>query len=200
MSPREAASDLLARDAPLVARLQSGDATALRDLIAVYGAMLLRYATRIVDADDIAEDVLQAVLWRLWQQRDVIRRDAPLAPLLFRLTRNEAIDVNRSTRSGEARDARWARERDTDTPFARNSGEIASEMADEAANLRADILRALDDVPARSREVFLLAWEEQLAPPVIAEVLGVSVGTVRNQMTRAVQRLVQVFGSRHREG
>ena len=51
------------------------------------------------------------------------------------------------------------------------------------------ICRAIDSLPERCREVFMLSKMEELSNKEIAERLGISVKTVEVQMTKALSRL-----------
>jgi RNA polymerase sigma-70 factor (sigma-E family) len=64
---------------------------------------------------------------------------------------------------------------------------------DDAALARADgddgLWRALAGLPRRQRAVLVLRYYESLSDSEIAEVLGVSRGTVRSQASRALEKL-----------
>jgi RNA polymerase sigma factor (sigma-70 family) len=64
---------------------------------------------------------------------------------------------------------------------------------DDAALARADgddgLWRALAGLPRRQRAVLVLRYYESLSDSEIAEVLGVSRGTVRSQASRALDKL-----------
>ena len=51
------------------------------------------------------------------------------------------------------------------------------------------IRRAIDDLPARCREIFLLNREQELSYSAIAATLGISIKTVETQMSRALKAL-----------
>lgn len=55
--------------------------------------------------------------------------------------------------------------------------------------LRHDVLRALADLPRQQRAVVVLTYFEDLSHPRAAEMLGISVGTVKSTLSRALARL-----------
>ena len=59
--------------------------------------------------------------------------------------------------------------------------------------LKAEMWKALDALPDRRREVFLLSRRHELTYAEIAELLDISVKTVETQMGRALQFLEEQF-------
>jgi RNA polymerase sigma-70 factor (ECF subfamily) len=127
---------------------------------------LTRFATFLVGPDDAPDVVSSAVLRALsspvWAGVDHHRA------YLFRAVLNEARMQHRTT----AR--RHARERRSATP----------ETVDEI-DLLSDVLDMVERLSPRQRAVVYLAYWDDLAPAAIAEVLGVSEGSVRRHLARA---------------
>ena len=74
------------------------------------------------------------------------------------------------------------------------TGELPGEVAASAAPepdlaLRHDVARALGELPRQQRAVVVLAYFEDLTHPEAARVLGVSVGTVKSTLARALAKL-----------
>ncbi len=71
--------------------------------------------------------------------------------------------------------------------------EVPERMVDDRgygdADRRAAVLRALAALPARQRAVVVLRFYENLTEEQIADVLGISRGTVRSQTSRALGKL-----------
>ncbi|MDE6336757.1 MAG: sigma-70 family RNA polymerase sigma factor, partial [Muribaculaceae bacterium] len=62
----------------------------------------------------------------------------------------------------------------------------------------ARIWKAIDELPERCREVFLMSKRDGFSNDEIAEELGISVKTVKNQMTKAFSRLRDALSSGHK--
>jgi RNA polymerase sigma factor (sigma-70 family) len=62
----------------------------------------------------------------------------------------------------------------------------------EAAAVRLDLHRAIDELPRRQREVVTLRYFGDLSEQQIAEVLGVSEGSVKTHASRGLARLREV--------
>lgn len=132
------------------------------------------FALRIVgDASD-AEDIVQDVFLRTWQKIEAGAEIDSIKSYLYGSVRNRCIDFLRS---------RQAVVEVGDDDFAVDSESIDTSERD------ALVWAAIDKLPDQCRTVFLLSKRDGLSNDEIAEELGVSVKTVKNQMTKAFARL-----------
>ena len=60
---------------------------------------------------------------------------------------------------------------------------------DEDSDLQESLRRAIDRLPQRMRAAVLLRYYEDMTEAEVAEVLGVSLGTVKSTVSRAVAKL-----------
>jgi len=166
------------RDMRLMERMVAGDAAALDEVLQHYWQPLLRFAVGRTGDTARAEDIVQDTFMALWERRARWRPSDSLRALLYRIARNRILDVQRNDRVW----MRWLERFRTvqvgssDTPF---------EHA-EAGELNAAMGFAIDALPPRRREVFLLARHESLSYREISEVMGISEQTVANQMSAAM--------------
>ena len=83
-------------DEILVARVASGDRTALESLYDYHAAAVLGISLKIIGDRAAAEDVLQETFWRVWQSAVTYRSQrGSFTGWLFRIARNLAIDAYR---------------------------------------------------------------------------------------------------------
>jgi RNA polymerase sigma-70 factor (ECF subfamily) len=179
------------RDHALVRQIREGDARALDLLLRAYWTPLLRYARSVTGSIDSAQDVVQDVFLRLWRHRETLDIHGEVSPYLYRMVRNRALTVIRADLTARTRETRWVADLSVLTHAATNEGTRAV----DAEEMRAALWRALGGVPPRCREIFLLSWEHGLSYAHIAQMLDISVPTVRNQMSRAVRHLERLFYS-----
>ncbi len=177
------------QDVALILRIQNGDPQALDTLLRTYWVRLNRYARKIVGSPDVAQDVIQEVFLRVWRYRATLAIPAGVAPYLYRMTRNQAMTAINAEQTSAERDARWF----SFVTLSQMSEKNEGERAVESDEMLSTLLRALDGVPPRCREIFLLSWEHGLSYAEIAATLGITVPTVRNQMSRAVVHLNEVL-------
>lgn len=171
-------------EAALVRRLASGDVTALTAIAEWLWEPLAAYAYRIVGDEDIARDIAQEACVRLWEGRG---RTPPtsLRPYLFRITRNLALDHSKTRRTRE----RLLRRYGMDHAWR----PAAPDEEFERGHVMDEIQSAIQDLPERRREVFVLAYLRGLSYAEIAEVMSISPKTVQNHMTAALTELRTVL-------
>ncbi len=82
--------------------MQAGDASAVADLSAVYGARIHQLAFRYMKNWEDAEEVTQDVLMKVFRKIDAFRGDAALSSWIYRITFNTAMSRLRTGRTGRA--------------------------------------------------------------------------------------------------
>ncbi|HLU26031.1 MAG TPA: sigma-70 family RNA polymerase sigma factor [Longimicrobiales bacterium] len=173
------------RDVELMHRLRGGDTAALDEALRRYWSPVVAYLLRICDESDVAEDVAQRTFLRLWERRSDWRPDGSLRGLLFRVARNIAISEYRSELARERAEAvNAAFAVDPPTPLALR----------ESEELRDALDRAIEALPTRRREVFVLRCIHELSYREIAEIMGISTQTVANQLSAALATLRATLG------
>jgi RNA polymerase sigma-70 factor (ECF subfamily) len=164
-------------------RVQAGDTSAFEELVAHYWAPLVRYARRLLGDLDDAQDAVQEAFARLWARRTEWRPTltGTVQAYLYRLGRSVAIDELRRRQTRRL----W---------IARASTLPAMPPATpiqlfERARLAEALEKAIQSLPERRREVFILAAQHDLSHAEIGDILGTSIKTVANQMWAAVAEL-----------
>lgn len=176
-------SSIEERDRQWLRRMQGGDEEAFEHLFLCYYDALCRFASRYVSSSDAVEDLVQDVFFSVWQRREALDPQQSLRAYLYKATRNEALKhLDRQERWARAQ--REVRERS----LRRQPGEKMQHN-----ELKAEMWKALDALPDRRREVFLLSRRHELTYAEIAELLDISVKTVETQMGRALQFLEEQF-------
>lgn len=176
-----------AEPAELLRRLRAGDELALQRILDDHWAPLVSFVTRIVGRVDAAEDIAQRTFVRLWERRETWSIEGSLRGLLFRIARNLAISAQRSA---------GARTRAVDRMGAEPSGASERGPADALADseLNRELERAIDALPERRREVFILRALHGLSYAEIAAVMEISQQTVANQLSRGLATLRESLG------
>lgn len=172
-------------DAERIARFRSGDATAFDEVLEQYWDPIVRYAERMLADPDVAHDIAQETFIRLWLKRHELTRPSALASFLYRVAHNLGIDEGRKLRArtrGAVLQHERAREEGPRAPPT-----PAAEL--ERAELRGALDRAIDALPARRREVFILHHFHNQSYRQIAEILGIKPQVVANYMSAALNDL-----------
>ncbi len=178
-----------------------------------YEALYRLHYTRVVGlcrlllADPCeAEDVAQEVFLKLFRAFQSPHGTMAWGPWLSRVAVNACRDRHRSGwwkwwRAPQRRgwDGAWPEESGLQDgmPAAGSTWEGLSpeeEMLSREACRR--IWQAFQDLPSRQREVFVLRYQEGWSTAAVAKALGVSAGSVKRHLFRAVHHLRQALGDR----
>lgn len=175
------------RDRALTEGLCGGDPEAFDAAVREYWPRLIAYATRLLDhTRGQADDVVQEALVRLWEHRRELRPSTGSLPYLYRLVRNLALDECRQHTTRR----RWL---ESDSAQPRHPATPLEVV--EVEELRMATARAIDRLPPRRREVFVLAHLHDLSYREIADIMGISSQTVANQLSAALADLRASLGA-----
>jgi RNA polymerase sigma-70 factor (ECF subfamily) len=176
-----------AGDAVLIREAAAGDTAALETLYDRYSRVVFSFALRIVGDPQIAEEILQEVFFRAWQQGSSFQSSrGSLVTWLLSITHNLAIDEIRKRN-------RRPQKADSAEPEALLAGvrDESQNVEDEVwlASLRNSIVEALDQLPPAQREPIELAYFQGLTQREIAEHLNEPLGTIKTRMRLGMLKL-----------
>ncbi|HEY4135721.1 MAG TPA: RNA polymerase sigma factor [Alphaproteobacteria bacterium] len=156
----------------------------IESLFLVHGRELRVYLTRQLRDPQVAADLLQETFLRLAEQPVLAGIDNPRS-YLYRMARNLAIDHFRQEDRRQTRPV----------PHESLAGIAAdSPPLDDAADSRqrlAQLRAALDELPRRTRDIFLLNRVEGLTYAEVARRLAVSDSTVQKHLARALHHVMR---------
>lgn len=182
--------DNITVDDQLVERLRARDQSAVADLADRYSARIRQLALRYVRNPDDAEEVLQDVLFKVYQKIEAFRGDAALSSWIYRITFNTAMSRLRSLKSSRPTDAREAGQADS-AEATRPAAELEiadwSSLADEEvmrSQLRRKLVQALGDLPSIYRVPVLLRDIQGLSTEEASALLQVKDQTLKSRLHR----------------
>ncbi|MCH5242747.1 MAG: RNA polymerase sigma-70 factor [Muribaculaceae bacterium] len=140
------------------------------------------FALRMVEDADVAEDLVSNTFANVWQKMvdgiEIINFKA----YLYQSVRNECLVFLRDKKEMVSLE---------------NILEVDEETIDTSER-DAKIWKAIDQLPEKCRQVFLLSKRDGLSNEEIAKEMGISIKTVKNQMTKAFSRLREALSSGHK--
>ena len=175
-------------DAELLRRHLAGDREAFGTLFARHRDRLWAVALRTVCDPDEAADALQDAMISAFRRAGDFRGDSAVTTWLHRIVVNASLD---RLRRRSARAVAWAGDEQALDSLA-GQGAPPAPVTDPsgAADTRLDVDAALRTLPDHQRAALVLV--DMLGYPVAeaAEILGISVGTVKSRCARGRARLL----------
>lgn len=164
-----------ASESELIARFRKGDAGAFEALVHLHLDGVAGVARRFLSDEHEALDVAQDVFVAAHQALHSWREEAQLFTWLYRTTVNHCLKrlrLRKRMQLGETVD------RSVSVPDPAQQAELARAIEE-----------ALDALSERQREVFVLCHEQGVSLSEIAVKLGLSLGTVKSHLHRALATL-----------
>jgi len=165
------------------ARIRAGDERAFEAMFRTYYGTLYRYAVVMLGSREAAEDVVQAVFARIWEDRVTWEVRGPLRHYLIVAARCGAISALRHDAV-----------RNRTAPLLAGEGvrppeSTAADEELEAEELRQRLSRALAELSPRAREAFVLSRSEGLSHDQVALRMGIATRTVGIHISKALAAL-----------
>ena len=165
-------------DRELMQRLAQGDQSAMQNIFRAYFRHIYLTTFRFVKQKEISEDLSQEVFLKLWKKRKTIRINQTIKGYLTTMAYHEAMGYLRKQSHHT-----------TDLTLASNRGGDDGWEAVKKNDLEEKIKRTVNGLAPRCKSVFVLSRFEGKSYREIAEIMGISVKTVENQMSKALQIL-----------
>lgn len=145
-----------------------------------YYASLCLFAARIVP-DENAEDVIEEMFVSLWNKQRSFNDEEHLKAFLYHAAKNACIDFLRFNERANLRNTTYT------SLFDHTEESYLAEIT-RAETIR-ELYQAIDELPLRCGEILKMGYFEGLSNAEIAEKLGISLQTVKNQKRQAIALL-----------
>ena len=174
----------------LTAGLRRGKEEAFAYVFRMYYSPLLNYAGRILKDVEAANDVVQECFCRLYERRRELRKELQVRPYLYKSVYNACMDAIKHQKV----ESNYINQELLDFYFSKVIETPEAEQALLDEDLKGAIQDAINKLPERCREIFVLSKVDGLSNKQIAEQLNISMKTVEAQMTTAFVRLRKELG------
>jgi len=154
-----------------------------------HSARVLRLCRLLLDDSQEAQEVAQEVFLKLARAYQVADRTVEWGGWLTRVTLNACRDRRRSGWW-----QRWRQRSRVIEDVEVVDGQPTPERAAVSREERDRIWGAFRQLPRRQREVFVLRHLEEWSTQDVADALGLTTGSVKRHLFRAVQHLRKVLG------
>lgn len=155
---------------------------AFRHLLNKYQEKLYYHVRRYVYNHDDANDILQNTCIKIWNAIDNFRGESALYTWLYRIAGNEAITfINKNKKRNEI-------------TIEQTSAQYRSATDNiDADEMTAKLQRAIDTLPDKQRQVFILRYYDEMPYEQIAEISDTSVGALKASYHHAVKKIEEIL-------
>lgn len=161
------------------------DYTSFRIFFNSYYGRLCAYVFSIINDYAASEDIVQELFIRFWNDRDKIKVSENVTAYLFKASRNTALNYIRGKSNREKSHQNIIfQDIVIDRDFLEEEEFISSLHA------------CIETLPERSRQVFKMNRIDGLKQKEIAEQLGTSLKTIKNQLWKSLQYLKSCLESK----
>ncbi|MCT1526709.1 RNA polymerase sigma factor [Sphingobacterium hotanense] len=162
----------------LLTELKAGSLPAFNQIYLFYSPALYAHLLKFLKSPELVEEVLQEVFVKIWNLRAEIEPDRGFKTFLYRISSNLAINVIKKINRDKALQAEvWA----SSISYYFHSEE---KLLDKE---RLEIIdRAIATLTPKRREILHFCKVEGRSYKEVADLLGISVSTVSNQLVNAI--------------
>lgn len=163
-----------------IEKIRGGDIEEFELLYRQFCQPLIMFANKYIYDQDVAENVVQDVFVNVWMNRENLDVSGNIKAYLYTSVRNKALNtIKHSHIKREYQENLKLDDIDPNTP----ESKVMYKEVEFAVN------NAVRNLPEKCRMIFLMSRNDQLSYAEIANILGLSVKTIENQMGKALKIL-----------
>ncbi|TRW21944.1 sigma-70 family RNA polymerase sigma factor [Flavobacterium zepuense] len=176
----------------LLERLKEGDHAAFEQIYHLYKSRMIANALRLLKSRELAEELLQNLFLKVWEQRGRIDTTQPLNAFLYKIAQNMSYDFFRKiSRDKKLHEHLIAA---TVSSYEHIEKQIFSKENQAALN------KAISLLSPQQQKVFTLCKLEEKSYEEAGRILNITPGTINNHMHRANLFLKEYFLRQSRSG
>lgn len=183
---KERTTDVSTGEDALVLQAQNGSTAAFEQIIVLYQKRIFKMAYGYLKNAEDAKEVVQETFLRLYKSIGSYQQGSRFSSWLYRIATNLCVDYYRKNK------LRTEREGDTDNLVGDHYQVTETEDPEQHMTnetMRKQIHEAVSQLSKQEQKVFMLKHFSHLKYQEIAEVMDISVGTVKSTHHRAVSNI-----------
>ncbi len=166
-------------------RMAEGDEEAFRFFFEKYYTDLCNFVNIYLNDPITAEDIVQDIYVYFWNKKENIRIETSVKSYLLKASKNKTLNYLRDEKARLVIQNKLAEESET-------SYEIPV-ISEDNHRLQEIVRMAVESLPKKCREIYILSKEKKLTYKEISNELGISTKTVENQMGIALKKLRELL-------
>lgn len=171
-------------DTGLVRLTLSGNKKAYEVLVRRYQKLVYNVLYQMVRSHETAGDLTQETFMKAYRALSTFKLDAKFKPWLLKIATNSCLNMIRDVKESDSLEAMLE-----ENPHAEPPGRQDVEEEVEWRLTQQMLSDALEQVPVRQRQMFVLRYQHDLSYDEISEVCGESVSAVKSVLFRVRERL-----------
>lgn len=164
----------------LVSRLRVGDKKAFEEIFRKYREKIYYFAIRYYNSTEDAENVVQDVFIKLWDEREGVKEELSLNNYIYTIAKNHLFNIQRK-KINEKAYRNYIIDHLVQTP------NLENELI--YADMKAGMDKIIDELPPQRKKVFIMSNIEGLSNKEVASILDLSVRTVEVHKSLALQTI-----------
>jgi RNA polymerase sigma-70 factor (ECF subfamily) len=184
-------SDFQISDEILIKKFQEGDVGAYNQLVNRFKDRLLNFIYRFVNDLDLAEDLVQDTLLKLYTHKDSYQEIAKFSTWLYTIAANLArTELRKKKRRKTFSVTELSRD---DREFIIASSDVDPSEDLSSQNFEKSVQRALAELPDDFKTIIILRDIQELSYDEISKIVDVPLGTVKSRINRGRVKLQQLL-------
>ncbi|MDR2816324.1 MAG: RNA polymerase sigma-70 factor [Proteiniphilum sp.] len=165
-----------------IKKLKAGDEGVFERIFYLYSDRLFTWAYKITDDSPASADIVQDFFIRCWEKRDILPDNCSFKAYAYKSIYNASLNYIRDNK-------RFV-----------HGYDITIDLIDDNVNdedveeLKRLLLKAIDELPDRCKKIFVMTTLEKKKYVEVADLLGISVNTVKVQVSKAYRILKEKIG------
>ncbi len=170
-------------EADLLLRIKAGDQKAFKALFYLHNTRFCLWAYKITGNKQAAEDIVQDFFIRFWNKRESLFFSPSFLSYAYRSIYNASLNYLRDNEKYVY-----------DLPDAHIPLKVDTDEEDQN-ELEAELMASIEQLPERCREIFVMVALEKKTHDEVARHFGISINTVKVQVSKAYRTLRQKFNT-----
>jgi RNA polymerase sigma-70 factor (ECF subfamily) len=171
----------------LINQAKAGNTDAFETLIKSYEKSIYTICLRMLLSEEEAYDATQEVCVKIWRQLHIFKGDSKLSTWIYRITTNQCLDLLRKNKNKNKKEISLFQKNDDDEEWMIDQGNEKEnvEKIMENKELKEILKEAIYQLKEDYKTVIVLRDINQYSYDEIAQILNISLGTVKSRLSRA---------------
>ena len=168
----------------LLNEIRMGNEEAFKKLFYLYSDRFFLWAYKITQNISAAEDIVQDFFVRYWEKRKILFFQPSFSAYAYRSIHNASLNYLRDNERFIYGDEATVNLTDTSI----------NDEDDDSQELKQLLMKAIDELPDRCKKIFIMVTLEKKKHKEVADIMGISVNTVKVQVSKAYHILKEKIG------